>query len=79
MQVVMGQVRADDASHLKGFISQYAAPEPTVKVLEPPIFTESKSHARMGVNHPELAAMICPIKHAKAYHENPKWYESSNL
>jgi len=74
MQTVMGQARADDSSHLKSSISQYAVLEPTVKGLEPPIFMESKSRARMGVNHPQLAAMLCPIKHAKAYHENPKRY-----
>ncbi|KAG2079842.1 uncharacterized protein F5147DRAFT_784715 [Suillus discolor] len=31
-----------------------------------------KSRAMMGVNHPQLAAMLCPIKHLAAYRENPK-------
>ncbi|KAG1852230.1 hypothetical protein F4604DRAFT_1592124, partial [Suillus subluteus] len=25
----------------------------------------------LGVNHPQLAGMLYPIKHAKAYHEDP--------
>ncbi|KAG1867620.1 hypothetical protein C8R48DRAFT_555272, partial [Suillus tomentosus] len=42
--------------------------------LEPPIYADNKSCALLGVNHPQLAAMLCPIKHAKAYHEDPKKY-----
>ncbi|KAG2351825.1 hypothetical protein BDR07DRAFT_1252338, partial [Suillus spraguei] len=40
--------------------------------LQPPIYTDNKSHTLLGVNHPQLAGMLCPIKHAKAYHEDPK-------
>ncbi|KAG1908347.1 uncharacterized protein F5891DRAFT_908241, partial [Suillus fuscotomentosus] len=28
----------------------------------------------MGVNHPQLAGMLCLIKHLAAYRENPKKY-----
>ncbi|KAG2357794.1 hypothetical protein BDR07DRAFT_1490321 [Suillus spraguei] len=71
-EVIMSQVRSDDASHLKSCIAQYAAPDPLDKGLQPPIYTDNKSHALLGVNHPQLAGMLCPIKHAKAYHEDPK-------
>ena len=72
MQEVIGQIRSEDASHLKPFIGRYAAAEPEVKGLDPPIFSDSKkTRARMGVNHPQLAGMLCPIKHAKAYREDP--------
>lgn len=74
MQVIMGQARSDDASHLKNCVAQYAAPDPSDKGLEPPIYADNKSRALLGVNHPQLAAMLCPIKHAKAYHEDPKKY-----
>ncbi|KAG2130819.1 uncharacterized protein EDB93DRAFT_1263043, partial [Suillus bovinus] len=47
--------------------------QPEVKGLEPPIFSENKkSRARMGVNHPQLAGMLCPVKHVNAYHADPK-------
>ncbi|KAG1792680.1 uncharacterized protein HD556DRAFT_1198927, partial [Suillus plorans] len=74
MQVIMGQARSDDTSHLKNCVAQYAAPDPSDKGLEPPIYADNKSRALLGVNHPQLAAMLCPIKHAKAYHEDPKKY-----
>ncbi|KAG2112881.1 hypothetical protein DEU56DRAFT_749194 [Suillus clintonianus] len=73
MQEIIGQIRSEDASHLKPFIGNYAAPQPEERGLEPPIFSENKkSRARMGVNHPQLAGMLCPIKHASAYHDDPK-------
>ncbi|KAG2117699.1 hypothetical protein BD769DRAFT_1313690, partial [Suillus cothurnatus] len=71
MQAIMGQVCSDDTSHLKNCIAQYAAPDPSDKGLEPPIYADNKSRALLGVNHPQLTAMLCPIKHAKAYHEDP--------
>jgi len=44
-------------SHLKPFIGRYAAPELDDKGLDPPIFSDDKkSRARMGMNHPQLAA-----------------------
>ncbi|KAG2154068.1 hypothetical protein DEU56DRAFT_726536, partial [Suillus clintonianus] len=72
MQGIMSQVRSDDTSHLKTCIGQYAAPRPTDEGLSPTIFTDNKSRAKLGVNHPQLAALLCPIKHVKAFHEDPK-------
>ncbi|KAG1854509.1 hypothetical protein F4604DRAFT_1527986, partial [Suillus subluteus] len=74
MQVIMGQAHSDNASHLKNCIVQYAAPDPSDKGLEPPIYADNKSRALLGVNHPQLTGLLCPIKHAKAYHEDPKKY-----
>ncbi|KAG1742279.1 uncharacterized protein EDB91DRAFT_1051986 [Suillus paluster] len=68
----MSQVQSDDTSHLKTCIGQYAAPRPTDEGLSPTIFTDNKSCAKLGVNHPQLAALLCPIKHVKAFHEDPK-------
>ncbi|KAG1860983.1 hypothetical protein C8R48DRAFT_604681 [Suillus tomentosus] len=73
MQEIIGQIRSEDASHLKPFIGNYAVAQPEVKGLEPPIFSENKkSRARMGVNHPQLAGMLCPVKHVNTYHADPK-------
>ncbi|KAG2141504.1 hypothetical protein BD769DRAFT_1313942, partial [Suillus cothurnatus] len=63
MQVVIGQVRSEDASHLKPVIGKYAAPDPDDEDLVPPISANShKSRAKMGLNHPQLARMLCPFK-----------------
>ena len=73
MQEIIGQIHSEDASHLKPFIGNYAVAQPEVKGLEPPIFSENKkSCARMGVNHPQLAGMLCLVKHVNAYHADPK-------
>ncbi|KAG1793808.1 hypothetical protein EV424DRAFT_1649225 [Suillus variegatus] len=73
MQEIIGQIRSEDASHLKPFIGNYAVAQPEVKGLEPLIFSENKKfRARMGVNHPQLAGMSCLVKHVNAYHADPK-------
>ncbi|KAG2156559.1 uncharacterized protein EDB93DRAFT_1062754, partial [Suillus bovinus] len=62
MQVVIGQVRSEDASHLKPVIGKYTAPDPDDKDLVLSISANShKSHARMGLNHPQLTRMLCPV------------------
>jgi hypothetical protein len=73
MQVIIGQVRSEDASHLKPVIGQYAMPEPDIKSLEPPIFADTqRSRAKMGINHPQLAAMLCPVKYLGEYKKDPQ-------
>ncbi|KAG2111308.1 uncharacterized protein F5147DRAFT_633526 [Suillus discolor] len=73
MQDIIGQIRSEDASHLKPFIGRYAAADPDNNGLHPPIYSDhSKSRARMGMNHPQLAGMLCPIKHMKSYQEKPR-------
>ncbi|KAG2119322.1 hypothetical protein DEU56DRAFT_697551, partial [Suillus clintonianus] len=75
MQDVIGQIRSEDASKLKPYIGRYAALDAESEPLNPPIYSDNqKSRAKMGVNHPQLAAMLCPIKHLAAYRENPKKY-----
>ncbi|KAG1852231.1 hypothetical protein F4604DRAFT_1933811 [Suillus subluteus] len=54
MQAIMGQVRSDDTSHLKNCIAQYAAPDPSDKGPEPPIYADNRSHAvlhELGIMH----------------------------
>ncbi|KAG1788721.1 uncharacterized protein HD556DRAFT_1447573 [Suillus plorans] len=72
MQMIIGQVRSEDASHLKPVIGQYAAYDPDDKDLDPPIRANNqRSHAKMGINHPQLARMLCPVKHLGEYLKDP--------
>ncbi|KAG1730881.1 hypothetical protein EDB19DRAFT_1641082 [Suillus lakei] len=73
MQYMIGQVRSEDATHLKKSISRYASYDSNG--LEPAIFPDSKeSHAKMGLNHPQLARMLCPIKHLMEYQKLPSQF-----
>ncbi|KAG1728048.1 uncharacterized protein EDB91DRAFT_1060800 [Suillus paluster] len=73
MQDTIGQICPEDASKLKPYIGHYAAVEPDMKGLELLIFSDNKkSRTRMGVNHPQIAAMLCPIKHLTLYNEDHK-------
>ncbi|KAI6017456.1 hypothetical protein EDC04DRAFT_2576794, partial [Pisolithus marmoratus] len=62
--------RSDDASHLKKVIGMYATPYPDKKSLEPPLGS-NESRSRMGFNHPELARLLCPVKHLSSFLDNP--------
>ncbi|KAG2107476.1 uncharacterized protein F5147DRAFT_774303 [Suillus discolor] len=73
MQDIIGQIRSEDASKLKPYIGRYAALDAVNHPLTPAVYSDNqKSRAMMGVNHPQLATMLCPIKHLAAYRENPK-------
>jgi hypothetical protein len=75
MQYLIGQVQSEDSTHLKKSIARYAAYNPSSKGLEPPIFPDSKeSRAKMGLNHPQLAQMLCPVKHLAEYQKSPSQY-----
>jgi hypothetical protein len=75
MQDVIGQIHSEDTSKLKPYIGCYAALDAENELLKPAIYSNNqKSRAKMGVNHPQLAAMLCPIKHLAAYREDPKKY-----
>jgi len=72
MQVIIGQVHSEDASHLKPVIGQYAAYDPDDKDLDPPIHANNqRSCAKMGIHHPQLARMLCPVKHLGEYLKDP--------
>lgn len=73
MQYMIGQVRSEDAAHLKKSISRYASYDSNG--LEPAIFPDSKeSRAKMGLNHPQLARMLCPVKHLVEYQKSPSQF-----
>ncbi|KAG2742709.1 hypothetical protein P692DRAFT_20686626, partial [Suillus brevipes Sb2] len=73
MQYMIDQVRSEDAAHLKKSISRYASYDSNG--LEPAIFPDSKeSRAKMGLNHPQLARMLCPVKHLVEYQKSPSQF-----
>ncbi|KAG2150879.1 hypothetical protein DEU56DRAFT_962418 [Suillus clintonianus] len=70
MQYLIGQVRSEDAAHLKRSITRYATFDG--KGLQPSVFPESKeSRAKMGLNHPQIALLLCPIKFLSEYQKDP--------
>ncbi|KAG2078885.1 hypothetical protein BDR04DRAFT_996840 [Suillus decipiens] len=79
MQEIIGQIHSEDMSHLKPFIGCYAVADPDNNGLHPPIYSDhSKSRAKMGMNHPQLAGMLCPIKHIQSYQNEPRKYICNN-
>ena len=70
MQGIINRTRSDDASHLRSFIGSYAAPHPEKKVIDPPIQPRA-SKDRLGFNHPELARLLCPIRHLQEMINDP--------
>jgi len=72
MQVIIGQVHSEDASHLKPVIGQYTAYIPDDKDLDPPIYANNQqSCVKMGINHLQLTRMLCPVKHLGEYLKDP--------
>lgn len=75
MQDIIGQIHSEDASKLKPYIGCYVALDAVNHPLTPAIYSDiQRSRAMMGVNHPQLAGMLCLIKHLAAHRENPKKY-----
>ncbi|KAF9218917.1 hypothetical protein BS17DRAFT_719160 [Gyrodon lividus] len=64
---------ADDSARLKDKVGYYAAPNPTVASLSPPIYPGS-SKSQWGLNHPVLASFLCPIVSLVEFHKDPKKY-----
>ncbi|KAG1906581.1 uncharacterized protein F5891DRAFT_941926 [Suillus fuscotomentosus] len=72
---MIGQVRSEDATHLKKSISRYTSYDSNG--LEPAIFPDSKdSCTKMGLNHPQLVRMLCPVKHLVEYQKSPSQTKS---
>ncbi|KAG1744746.1 hypothetical protein EDB19DRAFT_1960348 [Suillus lakei] len=74
MQVIIGQVRSEDASHLKPVIRKYAAPNPDDKDLEPPISANNhKSCVQRWalITHSSLG-WLCPVKYLSEYSKDPQ-------
>jgi hypothetical protein len=70
MQSVINRTRSDDASHLRSVIGLYAAPTPEKKVIDPPVQPRGPKD-RLGFHHPELARLLCPVRHLQEMLEDP--------
>jgi len=70
MQNIINCTRSDDVSHLHPVIGSYVAPDPEKKALDPPV-QPGTTKDRLGFNHPELARLLCPIRHLQEMLDNP--------
>ena len=60
MNKIISATRSNDCTRLCREIGTYAAPDPTVAAVSPPIHVGSAT--QLGLNHPVLARMLCPIE-----------------
>ncbi|KAL4081268.1 hypothetical protein V8B97DRAFT_1913355 [Scleroderma yunnanense] len=71
MGKVMQRVQSDDTSQLKKVIASYVTPYLDKKGLNPPL-APNKCCRWTGFNHPELACLLCPVKHLPLFLDDPK-------
>ncbi|KAH0826082.1 hypothetical protein J3R83DRAFT_5824 [Lanmaoa asiatica] len=71
MNKTISMTRSDDTARLKDKIGHYAAPNPAMASLTPPVYTGSGSRSNLGVNHPVLARFLCPITLLATFDEDP--------
>jgi hypothetical protein len=71
---VISGTRSDDATRMKSQIGHYAAPNPSVSAITPPINNGSSSRSHLGVNHPVLASFLCPIMSLEEFKADPDEY-----
>ena len=62
--------RSIDATSLRRYIGQYLSPDPRKAGLDPPIVSGS-GRAEMGLKHPVLARMLCPVEKLDEYDNDP--------
>ena len=65
MNRIINATRSNDCTRLRREICTYAAPDPTVSAVSPPIHAGNAT--QLGLNHPVLARMICPIEAIMEY------------
>ncbi|PPQ82522.1 hypothetical protein CVT26_013095, partial [Gymnopilus dilepis] len=70
-----GQSRSNDISGLKEMVLYYTAQEEEGRKLEPTIPHGAKKRSRRGFKHPQLARLLCPIKHLDNFNQNPKEFQ----
>jgi hypothetical protein len=68
-------VHSEDASPSQAShwtVCANVAPEPDIKSLEPHIFADTQRfRAMMGINHLQLAAILCLVKYLGEYKKDP--------
>lgn len=60
INVTIKGLRANDTARLRDKIASYIPRDPMKDAVLPPIHP-SKARSQMGLNHPLLAQMLCPI------------------
>ena len=65
MNKIISATRSNDCTRLRREIGTYAAPDPTVAAVSPLI--HGSNATQLGLNHPVLARMICPIEAVMEY------------
>ncbi|KAG9312315.1 hypothetical protein JVU11DRAFT_7629 [Chiua virens] len=68
----MKTLRANDTARLRDKIAGYLPRDPAKDAVIPPIYASSKSRSQMGLNHPLLARMLCPILSLKDFLAEPE-------
>ncbi|KAF7782960.1 hypothetical protein Agabi119p4_2336 [Agaricus bisporus var. burnettii] len=71
MDNARGTCLAFDAHRMKERITTYVDRILPNRKLEPPLTLTHKKELCMGWNHPQLAALLIPLKYLGAYKENP--------
>jgi len=72
MQYMISQVWSEDLTHLKKSIARYCTYDFINKPLNPTIYPDSKDLCvKMGLNHPDLTLLLCPVRHLKEYQNLP--------
>ncbi|KAH7883359.1 hypothetical protein F5I97DRAFT_1815300 [Phlebopus sp. FC_14] len=70
MNETIKATRSDDAARLRDKMTYYAAPNPSVVGISPPIPSGS-SKTQMGFNHVFLASLLCPIESVSSFISDP--------
>ncbi|KAH7881810.1 hypothetical protein F5I97DRAFT_2000613 [Phlebopus sp. FC_14] len=70
MNVMIRSTRSNNATRLKTYIPQYAAPNPFKVAFNPPIVS-SNGRTEMGLNHPILTRWLCPADQLQRFDEDP--------
>ena len=68
MANVSNATRSDDTNGLRVRVESYAARNPSVARLDPPLGDKKTTY---GFRHPQLARLLCPAKHISEYDEDP--------
>ena len=72
MESAMSGTRSDDSTRLKMHIGHYVAPNPAEAAVSPPIHDGSGRRTHLGINHPVLAWLLCPIGEIPNFNEDSK-------
>ena len=78
MNDIIDLARSNDCTRLWWDIGHYVAPDPSVTAVTPPI-NGSLSPTQLGLNHPVLACLLCPIEAVDEYDDDPTEYALHHL